>query len=55
MKITITTLKPRNPLVAPTRLRQAGRHQPTGGAHRQSVARQLRRELQQFELHKHSP
>ena len=47
MKITLKQPKPRNPLVALTRLRLAGRHQPTGGAQRQAASRQLRRELQQ--------
>jgi hypothetical protein len=52
MKITVTTLKPRNRFVAPARFRQAGSHQPSDRAQRQRAARALRRELGHM---KHSP
>ena len=45
MKIHVPTLKPRNPLVAAARLRQAGSHRPSAGALRQQAGRALRREL----------
>ena len=45
MKITVTTLKPRNPLVAPARFRRAGRHLSGGRTQRQHDGRALRREL----------
>jgi hypothetical protein len=37
--------KPRNPLVAPARFRQAGRHQAHGHSARQQAGRALRHEL----------
>lgn len=52
MKITLPARKPRNPLVAPARLRLAGSHRTTGGAQRQQARRALRRELIQMT---HSP
>lgn len=52
MKITLTTLKPRNPLVALARFRRAGSHQPGARAQRCEAKRALRHELQQL---KHSP
>ena len=59
MKTTITlTLsgsKPRNPLVAAAHFRRAGNHRPRGGALRQQVGRNLRRELDQFTRSKDSP
>ncbi|CAN5263822.1 hypothetical protein BH11PSE9_BH11PSE9_36510 [soil metagenome] len=45
MKITVNTLKPRNPLVALARLRRAGSHQTGGRAMRQQASRLLQREL----------
>ena len=55
MKITVTALSPRNPLVAPAHFRRAGAHRPGGGALRQRRGRALRRELDQLERSKHSP
>jgi hypothetical protein len=54
MKITVTTLKPRNPLVAPAHFRRAGSHQPGGGSIRQQAGRSLKRELDQMKQ-RHSP
>jgi hypothetical protein len=54
MKITVTTRKPRNPLVAHAHFRRAGSHQPRGGAMRQRSGRELRRELAELRP-KHSP
>ncbi|CAN5884423.1 hypothetical protein BH11PSE8_BH11PSE8_18850 [soil metagenome] len=45
MKITVNTLKPRNPLVALARSRRAGSHRPAGRAMRQQDRRVLQREL----------
>lgn len=45
MKITVNTLKPRNPLVALARLRSAGSHRSGGRAMRQQGRRSLQREL----------
>ena len=45
MKITLPRIAPRNPLVRPSRMRQAGLHGPSGNAQRQKGARELRREL----------
>jgi hypothetical protein len=45
MKLTLKTLKPRNPLVAPSRQRQAGAHRVGPGARRQQAARALRIEI----------
>lgn len=55
MKIKLTTLKPRNPLVAATHFRRAGSHRPHGGSMRQESGRNLRRELDQLSRLKHSP
>jgi hypothetical protein len=55
MKISITTRKPRNPMVAPAHFRRAGTHQPRSGAPRQQSRRALRRELDQLTRIKHSP
>jgi hypothetical protein len=52
MKITMKTLKPRNPLVAPALFRRAGMHQPGSRFARQEGRRALQRELSQM---KHSP
>ena len=51
MKITVTTLKPRNPLVAPAHFRRAGSHQPGGRVMRREGGRALRRELDQMKQH----
>ena len=45
MKITIKTLKPRNPLVALARFRRAGAHQTVGRVARRAEQRALQREL----------
>lgn len=45
MKITLTPLKPRNPLVAPALRRRAGSHRPDGRSQRQQAGRVLQREL----------
>ena len=52
MKITVKSPKPRNPIVAATRFRQAGSHRPGGGAARQHARRSMLRELERM---KHSP
>ena len=51
MKITLSSRKPRNPLVAPTHFRRAGSHQPGGRAMRREGGRALRRELDQMKQH----
>jgi hypothetical protein len=43
MKLTLKTLKPRNPLVAPSLRRRAGAHR--SGAERQQARQALRAEL----------
>lgn len=45
MKITVNTLKPRNPLVAAGLHRQAGAHRRGTGARRLMAKRELQREL----------
>lgn len=45
MKITVTSRKPRNPLVAAVRFRSAGLHRHGTGAQRQEAKRALQREL----------
>ena len=49
MKIILSALKPRNPLVAPARMRQAGRHaSPLDAARqRQHARQQLQRQLRE--------
>lgn len=49
MKITVNTLKPRNPMVVPARFRRAGRHPSADQGQRQQARRALRRELDQIE------
>jgi hypothetical protein len=44
-KLQLKALKPRNPLVALTRARKAGKHEATGKAARQQGKRELKREL----------
>ena len=51
MKITLPRVAPRNPLVRPARLRQAGAHGPSGGAQRQKSTRELKRELDRMNAH----
>ena len=48
MKLTLKTLKPRNPLVAPARQRLAGAHRPR--AQRQQAQRALRDELDRLRM-----
>jgi len=55
MKMTITSPKSRNPLVAAAHFRRAGSHRPRGGALRQQIGRTLRRELDQLSHSKDSP
>ncbi|HUG25315.1 hypothetical protein [Piscinibacter sp.] len=55
MKITVTSRKPRNPLVAPAHFRRAGSHRNGGGSLRQQAGRSLQRELQQLPRPKYSP
>ena len=45
MKLTLKTIKPRNPFVAAARSRVAGAHQPSAGALRQRAEQALRRDL----------
>lgn len=45
MKITLTVSKPRNPLIAPARFRQAGAHRRSTAALRHKAERDLQREL----------
>ena len=52
MKLTLKTLKPRNPLVAASRQRHAGAHGSCASAHRQQAARELRLEIERL---RHSP
>ena len=51
--LTLSSRKPRNPLVAAARVRQAGRHETAGHGARQQAAQALRRELGR--LRNHSP
>jgi hypothetical protein len=48
MKLTVKSLKPRNPLVAPSLQRRAGSHRAANGALRQQAQRALRGELQRL-------
>jgi hypothetical protein len=48
MKITVKTLKPRNPLVAPAHFRRAGSHRAGSRLVRQEGQRALQRELKQM-------
>ena len=43
--ITVTAPKPRNPLVAASRMRRAGSHRGSGATLRQQSQRTLKREL----------
>jgi hypothetical protein len=55
MKITLPRIAPRNPLVRPSRLRQAGPHGPSGGAQRQKGTRELRREIERLAVKERPP
>lgn len=48
MKFTIRNTAPRNPLVAPSRFRQAGSHRIRGGSQRQQDGRALQREIERL-------
>jgi hypothetical protein len=50
MKLTLKTLKPRNPLVALSRQRRAGAHGVSTGARRQQAARALRQDIDRLRL-----
>lgn len=52
MKIRIRTAKPRNPLVAPSLMRRAGRHERDESSRRQQARSAL---LQELERMKSSP
>jgi hypothetical protein len=45
MKLTVKTLKPRNPFVAASLRRVAGAHRTSSGARRQLAERALRQEI----------
>ena len=47
--ITVKSRKPRNPLVAAARFRQAGRHGGKAGAERRAERRALKRELSRLD------
>jgi hypothetical protein len=49
IQFTVTSRKPRNPLVAAAKFRSAGSHQMSAGAMRQGNNQSLRRELDQLE------
>lgn len=51
MKIIVTHLKPRNPLVAHAQFRRAGSHRPGGRSMRQQAGRSMKRELDQMKQH----
>jgi hypothetical protein len=53
MKIIVTALKPRNPLIAHAQFRRAGSHRPGGRSMRQQGGRALQREL--VHMKQHSP
>lgn len=55
MKFVITTAKPRNPMVAPSRLRRAGSHHASRKAVRQQGRQSLRRELFHVGAEQHGP
>jgi hypothetical protein len=48
MKLSIKTLKPRNPFVAASLQRKAGSHRPSQGALRQREQGALRREIERL-------
>jgi hypothetical protein len=55
MKITLPRIAPRNPLVRPSRMRQAGAHRPSIGGQRQKGTRELRRELDRLAAKERPP
>lgn len=55
MSFLLPNLKPRNPLVALTRARRAGRHDAGRKAQRQQDQQALRRELSRAEADRRSP
>jgi hypothetical protein len=55
MKITLPRVAPRNPLVRPSLMRQAGAHGLRGGAQRLKGARELRRELDRLAAKEQPP
>lgn len=48
-RLAVTPRKPRNPFVASSHGRSAGRHGPTGGARRQQEHQALKRALQRHD------
>jgi hypothetical protein len=50
MKLTVKTLKPRNPLVAASHRRLAGAHRTSAGARRQQAERALRQDIDRLRL-----
>lgn len=54
-RITVKTLKPRNPFVAVSHMRAAGSHRRSAGGQRQGAQRALQRELLELPRHRHSP
>ena len=52
MKLSLKTLKPRNPFVVASLRRNAGAHRPGTGARRQQAARELRHEISRL---RHGP
>ena len=54
-RITVQSLKPRNPLVAACRQRHAGVHQRSAGGQRQMARRTLNRELVDLHQLRKSP
>lgn len=53
--LRIKTLKPRNPLVAASRMRHAGAHRTSTSGLRQQGQAALRRELRELDRPRHSP
>ena len=49
MKLILKTLKPRNPLVAPSLRRLAGAHRASTGARRQQARHALRLEIERLQ------
>lgn len=54
-RITVKTLKPRNPLVAASHRRHAGAHRRSAGGQRQQARRSLQRDLSALHHQRHSP
>ncbi len=50
-KLIVKPSRPRNPLVAAARFRQAGAHGPSERAHRRDGRQALKRELAQLDKH----